>query len=133
MTQIKESPTELKNLRTAIHDNAKDKGFWDEGVGEIHRPLLLIVSEIGEAVEAHRKGNVCALGNDQLRDLFKLKGEEFEKKFKQDVKDTFEDELADTFIRLLDFMTANNINVEAHVLLKMKYNSTRERLHGKNY
>jgi NTP pyrophosphatase (non-canonical NTP hydrolase) len=102
-------------------------------VGEIHRPLLLIVSEIGEAVESHRKGNVCSLDDAKLRALFKLEGEEFEKQFKDQVKDTFEDELADTLIRLLDFVTANHINLEAHVLLKMKYNSTRERLHGKKY
>lgn len=49
------------------------------------------------------------------------------------VKDTFEDELADATIRLLDLSTALGIDLEMHVLLKMQYNEGRGYKHGKRY
>jgi NTP pyrophosphatase (non-canonical NTP hydrolase) len=53
--------------------------------------------------------------------------------FKENIKDTFEDELADTVIRILDLCGARGIDLEKHIYLKLKYKATRERMHGKNY
>jgi len=91
------------------HKIAKEKGFWDQdrNVGEM---LMLIVSELGEAIEAHRKGD---------RGLLK--------------KDTFEDELADTAIRLFDMCGGLKIDLEKQIEWKMSFNRTREAKHGKNY
>ena len=46
---------ELNDLAKQIHQNAKDKGFWDSprNTGEI---FMLIISEASEALEAHRRG-----------------------------------------------------------------------------
>lgn len=41
------------------------------------------------------------------------------------MKDTFEDEIADSIIRLLDLCGKNNIDIEAHIQAKMDYNATR--------
>ena len=53
--------------------------------------------------------------------------------FRETVKDTFEDEIADTFIRLLDISGFLEIDIERHIEYKMKYNKAREFKHGKRY
>lgn len=47
--------------------------------------------------------------------------------------ETFEFELADTIIRILDLCGAKGIDIEKHIELKMKYNESREKMHGKKY
>ena len=91
------------------HELAREKGFWDKerNVGEM---LMLIVSELGEAIEAHRKDE---LGLEK--------------------KDTFEDELADTAIRLFDLCGGLGIDLEKQIAWKMSFNQTRAPKHGKNY
>jgi len=88
----------FKELIEKIHHNAIDKGFWED-VNDRRRPLMLIISELGEAVEAHRRGK-RANKDECIRDLTTLG---FSESFKKNVKDTLEDELADTVIRLLDY------------------------------
>jgi len=53
--------------------------------------------------------------------------------FKEQVKDTFEDEIADVFIRLGDLVGYLNIDIEKHIKMKMQYNATRPKLHGKEF
>jgi len=91
------------------HSCAREKGFWERerNVGEM---LMLIVSELGEAVEAHRTGS---------HGLMK--------------KDTFEDELADTAIRLFDLCGGLGIDLEKQIDWKMSFNRSREKKHGKAY
>ena len=122
--KIKEMKT-LNQLRDEIHENAKNKGFWDKE-REIGTRLMLCVSELAEAMEADRKGRVANL------DKF-YKGIAHGDIFETYIKDTFEDELADTIIRILDLCGAKGIDIEKHIELKMKYNATRERMHGKKY
>lgn len=50
---------------------------------------------------------------------------------KEGVKDTLEDEMADSIIRALDMCGYLNIDIQAHVEAKMRYNSTRGYKHGK--
>ena len=47
--------------------------------------------------------------------------------------DTFEDELADTAIRLFDLCGGLGIDLEKQIEWKMSFNKTREKLHGKAY
>lgn len=91
------------------HKVAREKGFWekDRNVGEM---LMLIVSELGEAIEAHRTG---AFGIGK--------------------KDSFEDEIADTVIRLFDLCGGLEINLERQMEWKMAFNKNREVRHGKAY
>ena len=131
----------INELCKSTHQNAKDKGFWDKerNIGEL---LMLINSELAEALEAHRKDR-WTKGYDiqMMRDLDVFDGEPdqysvsagFKEDFEKNVKDTFEDEIADAFIRLADLCGGLNIDIESHIACKMAYNKTRERLHGKAY
>lgn len=125
----------LNRISQKIHQNAKDKGFFD-GPKNIGEMLALIHSEVSEALEADRKGNTANL------DLFlqeyeaqKQHGDEeaFKFAFKQHVKDSFEDELCDVIIRVFDLAAFKGIDIDQHLLLKMRYNSMREHKHGKKY
>ena len=84
------------------HAIAKEKGFWDKerNTGEA---LMLIVTELGEAMEGYRK---------------------------QD-HDNFREELADTFIRLFDLCGGMGIDIEKEIVLKSEKNKARPYKHGK--
>lgn len=111
----------MNDLIEKIHKNAVNKGFW-EGENNVGEKLMLIVSELGEALEAHRMEKYCEIDEVTSNEQFVLS-----------VKDTFEDELADAVIRILDLCGGLDIDLEWHVQEKMKYNESRERLHGKKY
>ena len=115
--------TGLNDAAKQIHEDAKRKGFWDSE-HETGTLLMLCVSELSEALEADRKGRVANL--DKF-DKGIARGDIFETY----IKDTFEDELADTVIRILDLCGARGIDLERHINLKLKYNRSRERMHGK--
>jgi NTP pyrophosphatase (non-canonical NTP hydrolase) len=117
--------TGLNDAAKQIHEDAKRKGFWDSE-RETGTLLMLCVSELSEALEADRKGRVANL------DKFD-KGIAHGDIFETYIKDTFEDELADTVIRILDLCGARGIDLERHINLKLKYNRSRERMHGKAY
>ena len=119
----------LNQLRDEIHENAKNKGFWDKE-RETGTLLMLCVSELAEAMEADRNGLYADL---ELIEKDKEDFIDFKWSFENSIKDTFEDELADTIIRILDLCGAKGIDIEKHIELKMKYNATRERMHGKKY
>lgn len=53
--------------------------------------------------------------------------------FREHVKDTVEDEIADAIIRLLDLSGYMGIDIDAHVGAKLAYNATRGTRHGKAY
>ena len=91
------------------HRVAAQKGFWEKerNIGEM---LMLVVSELGEVIEAHRTGN---FGIEQ--------------------KDTFEDEIADTVIRLFDLCGGLGIDLEKQMEWKIAFNKNREARHGKAY
>ena len=116
----------LNESAQVIFQNNKAKGFWDNerNVGEL---LMLITSELGEAMEAHRKGKFA--NGHLMATSYATWKEWFEKHY----KDTFEDELADVFIRLFDLIGFMNINIDRHIELKMKYNESRDKLHGKQF
>lgn len=110
--------------------NIREKGFWDsmdaslELIGYngtksnekatkdafIAQKIALIMSECGEALEAMRKDNYGIWE-----------------------KDTFEDEIADVFIRLADLCGELDIDIEKQIEWKLNYNAAREKLHGKGF
>jgi len=120
---------DIKQTSKEIHENAIDKGFWSEGQN-IGEKLMLIVSELGEAMAAHRKDKFAFTKFD-LSEITDIKL--FIQIFENTIKDTFEDELADAIIVLLDLAYAMGIDIEKHIILKNKYNKTREHLHSKKY
>jgi NTP pyrophosphatase (non-canonical NTP hydrolase) len=135
----------LNEIGKEIHENAKAKGFWDKerNLGEM---LMLIVSEVSEAMEADRKDSYYdpesryRKGKDMTKngskwafDIVDSNPEAWGNWFSVEVKNTFEDELADVAIRLLDLAHSRNIDLEWHIKQKMRYNSMREHMHGKKY
>ncbi len=130
---------EIKELMLAIHQTNIEKGFWEDkanrNVGEV---LMLCVSELAEALEAHRKNKKADLHAYQqavaaLSPQEKLDGKAINPIFKTHIKDSFEDEIADTVIRLFDMSEAFGIDLEWHVQQKLAYNKSREHKHGKAY
>lgn len=129
----------IKELVNESYKTAKDKGFWPESGRNVGEMLMLVTSELGEALEAHRKGRMKTdlieqYKVEKAKDLFSETYPYFPKDlFEANVKDSFADEIADTFIRLFDLCGGLNIDIEFHIKEKMAYNKTRERLHGKKY
>jgi len=121
----------IQTLQKKIHHINKQKGFWnnERNIGEL---LMLVTSELGEAIEAHRKGRRADI-KEYISNVVD-NGKSFDKEFfQEDIKDTFEDEIADAVIRLLDMAEGLGIDLQFHIDQKIKYNKTREQLHGKKY
>ena len=119
----------IKQLQKITHKISKEKGFWNgtivvepEGVNpsfmfediNYGEKLMLIVTELSEALEAIRSNNKQKKGG----------------KWK---KDTFEDELADALIRICDLAEACKINLEWQIKNKLEYNKKRPYKHGKKF
>jgi len=123
----------LNQLATEIHENAKSKGFFD-GEKNIGEMLCLIHSEVSEALEADRKNYYSNISEIKLKGLAdENSAEKFKDVFTECVKDTFEDELADVVIRVLDLCAFKGIDIESHIKAKMRYNASRPHKHGKLY
>jgi hypothetical protein len=123
----------LTELSQKIHAGNVERGFYDHPATFPDR-CMLIVSEISEAVEAHRNGRTTAPADvDQACRMAALEMAPFVGFFRDKVKDTVEDEIADAIIRLLDLSGYMGINIDAHVAAKLSYNATRGIRHGKAY
>jgi NTP pyrophosphatase (non-canonical NTP hydrolase) len=132
----------MKNLISQAHEMAKSKGFWE---GERNKPemLMLVVSELAEALEALRKDDYADqdvveslshdLELDRTDEEFLLKAINWKTSFEQGVKSSFEDEIADVAIRLFDLCGGLGVDLEKHIEMKMKYNSMRGYKHGKKF
>ncbi|NMB47215.1 MAG: nucleotide pyrophosphohydrolase [Firmicutes bacterium] len=85
-----------------IHENAREKGFWDSerNFGEA---IALIHSEASEALEAYRESDLTGIG----------------------------EELADIVIRTLDLAQGLGYDIEEEMIRKMAVNKHRPRMHGK--
>lgn len=116
----------IKETVEEVHNCAKEKGFWDKEPN-IPGLLMLCVSELAEAMESDRKDKLANIGTFEIN--VKLGGE-FKENFEEYIKDSFEDELADTIIRIFDICGGLNINIEKHIELKMKYNQMRSFMNG---
>lgn len=111
----------LNELAERIHKDNVERGFYDEK-REMGTLLMLIVSEVAEALEADRK--------DKHVNIHDIPEYCNPTNFKEHVKDTFEDEIADTFIRLFDLVGYLGIDIEAHIEAKLNFNKTRGYKHG---
>lgn len=80
--------------------------------GNVGEKLMLICSEIGEAIEAHRKNKM----DDHLPE-----------------RPGLEVELADALIRILDLSSGLGLDIGGAVVEKLKYNRSRPYKHGKAY
>ena len=92
----------LNELVHLCHAIAVEKGFWDEP-RNIGEALMLIVTELAEAMESYRRQE----------------------------HENFNEEIADTFIRLLDLCGGLNIDIEVEISRKSEKNKKRPYKHGK--
>ena len=129
---------DMNELAKQIHENAVKHGFYDNK-REIGTLLMLCVSELSEALEADRKNRFAKLDSFYRKRNFRNPNSDtpeersFQADFEACVKDSFEDEIADTVIRILDLCGYLSINIDEHIRLKMEYNSSRKKMHGKKY
>lgn len=104
----------LNELRDRAYKTACEHGFHDKELSNEHF-FCLIISRLGKAVEADRKGKRAD------RESFKSSYENeephddanFKYCFEKYIKDTVSDELSDAVIRLFDFAGLRGISLES--------------------
>ena len=97
------------SMQYAVHDNAVEKGWWENGERNKLELLCLLHSEISEACEAYRDNNPPA----------RMKG-----------FSSVEEELADVVIRIMDMAAAFGYDIAGAIVAKSEYNKTRPYRHG---
>jgi NTP pyrophosphatase (non-canonical NTP hydrolase) len=117
----------FNQLAKEIHEGNKSRGFW-ESERKLTEVVMLTVCELAEAIEADRAGKWCT-ESDIIKYLNKYEPDVF----KESIKDTVEDEIADAIIRILDFSHKFNIDLDFHIKAKLNYNASRAYKHGKQY
>lgn len=121
---VKSREETLRELQTAVHDLAREKGWWDgyerddQGrmkltTDQVISKIALIHAELSEAVEEARKSN--------YRGMYPGEGGKPE---------GFVVELADAVIRTLDLFGALGIDAARFVRIKHEFNRTRPHRHG---
>jgi NTP pyrophosphatase (non-canonical NTP hydrolase) len=99
----------IRDIQQAVHKTAVEHGWWEapRPAGEV---LMLMVTELAEAMEAYRRGNP---ESEKIPGFSKM-----------------EEELADVVIRLLDYAGGEGFDIEGALVAKMAYNETRPYRHG---
>ena len=97
---------DLNTLAQEVFEANTEKGFHDKEISNMVL-IMLVITELSEAVEAHRKGKRFSKEDYEWALLMECQGwltvdQQFKNVFERKVKDTLEDELADAVIRLLD-------------------------------
>ena len=95
----------MNELAMMIHENAVDKGFYDDRV-PFPQSIALIHSEASEALEAHRNAQPVA---------------------------DIEEEMADIVIRVMDTCAYHGFDIGGAIVAKMAKNKGRSKKHGKRY
>lgn len=100
---------DLNELSKQIYEANKEKGFHEKEHANKHY-LCLVVSELMEAVEAHRKDKYADLAT--FEQYFNSQEDvQYDNLFISTIKDTVEDELADAVIRMLDLAGLKKYNL----------------------
>lgn len=117
--------TMFRQLQRRIYETSKSKGFHDkdEPAGtyvrglQFSRSMMTAVGELAEGHDWFHRGHTPDQWWEEADG--KPEGPPIE--------------IADTIIRLLDTCEAHGIDLVGAMVLKMAYNETRERLHGKDF
>ena len=127
----------LNELAQEIHKNAVVHGFYDDDyvnrrvfILSVIEKIALANTELSEAIEAIRISKYAQLHKFKSFPMEERMAD-FNLLFKDFIKDSFEDELADCIIRVLDLCGFLNVDIDEFVKLKMQFNVNREHRHGK--
>lgn len=107
----------LNALRDKAYNTACEHGFHDNELSDEHY-LMLVITELSEAVEADRKGKNADVAKfkewqgNSVAFSDETKNKRFKEDFEAYIKDSVADELADAAIRLLDLSGLRKVNVE---------------------
>ena len=107
---------DIKELMKIIRKNNEEKGWHSDGPSLFMEKMMLVVSEISEAVEEFRNGK-------GLNETFYGPGNPAKPL-------GIPTEIADAIIRLLDWCESNDVDIETALLDKMEYNESRMYRHG---
>jgi NTP pyrophosphatase (non-canonical NTP hydrolase) len=126
----------LNKLRDWVLAYAKDKGFSKSG--SLGESLMLVVSELSEALEADRKGKWCRDptledGRKLLLQVPVIDNVITKETYEKYVRGTVEEEIADAMLRILGLAGFYDIDLDWHIDAKMAYNKTRPYRCDKNY
>ena len=100
----------LNNLRDKAFATATAKGFHDKEYSNEHW-LMLVITELSEAVEADRKNSHF----DELNDMYYFVRAcllDEKKAYEDYINGTVEEELADAVIRLLDLAGLRGVDID---------------------
>jgi NTP pyrophosphatase (non-canonical NTP hydrolase) len=101
-------------LIETCYNAAKAKGFWDTK-RNMPEAFALILSELNEALDAHRKGKFADL--EHYKTVVSTNKDFSDNNFKCYIKDTLQDELADVLIRCFDFCGGFNFQLNENFIL----------------
>jgi NTP pyrophosphatase (non-canonical NTP hydrolase) len=125
----------IAEMQKKAFETAKNSGFHNPSPS-VAKMLMLIVSELSEALEIDRKKGVSddlTINNTAAMVNLEKDPDSFKQYFEDYVKNSFGDELADVIIRVGDLAELKKIDLSLHIKMKMKYNELREYKHGKRY
>jgi NTP pyrophosphatase (non-canonical NTP hydrolase) len=131
MVMVPEPETQIQGLVQAAHQNAVNKGWWEKPAS-FGESLMLITSELSEALEDYRNGH--APTEEWYEEPKNSHGKSVitaEKQLSPEWKPCgVPSELADVVIRIMDMCGHYGIDLERAIQEKMAYNATRSERHG---
>ncbi len=121
---------DLQDLCKDIADWRADKGFRTDW-HNIPEKLMLIVTELSEAMEAYRHLEGRTLNYEAYQEACPDPGRLSLSKTQIAYLANFREELADTAIRLFDLAGSLGIDLPEEIATKMAKNESRPQKHGK--
>jgi NTP pyrophosphatase (non-canonical NTP hydrolase) len=109
---------DLNELRDRAYKTACEHGFHEEELSDKHC-LMLVITELSEAIEADRKGKKIDI--KQFECGISYPKNDFKQVYEYCIKGSVEEELADAAIRLLDLAGLRNIEVQRIETMEAAY------------
>lgn len=111
------SDKSLRELQAMVHKTAVEHGWWDAPERPFCEVVVLMHSELSEAIEEFRNGRGMTEVYENPHKVGKLEG--------------IPVEMADCIIRILDWCGRHNIDMQDILEKKAAYNESRPYKHGK--